>query len=617
MQNTRASIPSPTETVTAGPAGEIGLKILLAATVVLPALYYRVATYHGEVVAILYREPKKDVVTILCWTLVLGVLLLLGRRIDSRKLSVLITDPSVIALSLLLSYFGLTRLWVTVPENWGYEMSQYTLLFLLFLVLLAWTTITPTVPAWVRNTLVLSIGVVTAIGVIQGFTPGIAPAAINPFGEVGNPSLMGYKNPAALSVMAQIFILAGAAFSLEKRRIGLKSLLGILLVVELVYLVSLQSRTAYFSLLIGSLVLAVLWPLSSRGSVRRTMAALAVGALVVLGGLAANPAAMDKMKSVIHHLRSPCAYLQSGRGTYLINTLNMVKHHPFGVGLGDWQTMYPVYRKVNPDTAFDEEFQVRRAHSDHVQILGEGGWPGLVLWSVFLITVVGRTAIAAVRRRNRSAAFLTAQLVAIVAAMGTDFFTEIPYNKFQFFLLVFLAVSLVRPLHPDTRPTNTLGRRSWLFIAIIVAAAAGASIVGSIQTEKKLIASATSTSLSNEAVAANRKPELAAFLVEEATTIGETWTHRHGHWKTLFRDHLAVARSAALTGNSRFAREEARESLRLQPFNPQGLRLMVELSPDPVEAALWDTALRHVEQSPGFGFRVYHPLGESYTDMAH
>lgn len=595
----------------------MGLKILLAATVILPALFFRVATYQGEVVAILYREPKKDAISILCWALVLGVLLLLGRRIDSGKLSAIITDPNVISLSLLLSYFGLTRLWVTVPENWGYEMSQYTLLYLLFLVLLAWTTITPTVPAYVRNTLILSIGVVAAIGVIQGFYPGIAPAAINPFGEVGNPSLMGYKNPAALSVMAQVFILAGAACSLEKRRAGLRSLLCILLVVELVYLVSLQSRTAYLSLLIGSLVLAVLWPLSSRGSIRRTMAALAVGALVVLGGLTVNPSAMSKMKSVVHHLKSPRTYLQTDRGTYLVNTLNMVKHNPFGVGLGDWQTMYPVYRKVNPGTAFDERFQVRRAHSDHVQILGEAGWPGVVLWSAFLITVVGRTAIVAVRQRNRNAAFLTAQLVAIVVAMGTDFFTEIPYNKFQFFLLVFLSVSLVRPLQPDTRPKNTLGRWPWIFITIIVAAASGASIAGSIQTEKKLIASATSTSLSIEAAKADRDPNLTAFLFEEATTIGETWTHRHGHWKTLFRDHLEMARSAALTGRSRFAREEAQESLRLQPFNPQGLRLMVDLSPDPVEAALWKTALRHVEQSPGFGFRVYHPLGEGYTDMTH
>ncbi len=595
----------------------MGLKVLLAAAVVLPALFYRVATYHGDVVAVLYREPKKDAISILCWLLALGFLVLLGKQIDSHRLSAVIKDPSVVALSVLLGYFGLTRLWVTVPENWGYEMSQYTLLYLLLLVLLAWTTITPTIPSVVRNTLILSVGVVAVIGVIQSFYPGIAPAAINPFGEVGNPSLMGYKNPAALSVMAQIFILAGAAFSLKDRRVGLKRLLGILLVAELVYLVSLQSRTAYLSLALGSTALAGLWPLTSRGALRRLTVVLAVGTLVVLGSLAVNPQALEKAKSVVHHLRSPRAYLDSDRGTYLINTLNMVKFNPFGVGLGDWQTMYPVYRKVNPNTAFDEKFQVRRAHSDHVQILGEAGWPGLILWSAFLVTVVSRTAMTAVRRKDQNSAFLTAQLVAIVAAMGTDFYTEIPYNKFQFFLLVFLAVSRTRPPKPDPRPAGNLGRRPRLFITLVVAVAAGASIVGSMQTEKKLIASATSTSLFLEAADASVRPRTAAVLLEEATTIGGSWTRRYGHWKTLFRDHLALAESAALTGNTRLAREEAQESLRLQPFNPQGLRLMVELSTDPIETALWETALHHVERSPGTGFRVSHPLGERYTDVPH
>lgn len=604
-------------TATARPGIERGLKVLLGAAIILPALVYRVATHHGEIVAVLYREPKKDAVSILCWMLVAGLLLVMGRRIDTRKLLDHIADPAMISVSLLLAYFALTRLWVTVPENWGYEMSQYTLLYLLLLVLLAWSTIAPTIPTVVRNTLILSIGVVSVIGVIQGFFPGIAPAAINPFGEVGNPSLMGYKNPAALSVMAQVFILAGAAFSHEIRGVGIKRLLGILLVVELIYLVSLQSRTAYFSLVIGSLVLAVLWPLSSRGSPRRIMAALAAGSLVVLGGLAVNPPAMEKASSVARHLKSPRSYLQSDRGIYLANTLNMVRHHPLGVGIGDWQTMYPVFRKVSPETAFDDRFQVRRAHSDHVQILGEGGWPGLVLWLTFLTILVGRTAITAVRRRNQNAAFLTAQLVAIATAMGTDFFTEIPYNRFQFFLLVFLAIRLVRPLHPDTGPANTLDRGPWLLITTVVSVAAMASIVGAIQTEKKLIESATSTSLFLEAAEPGGDPRVAAVLFEESTTLGEVWTHRHGHWKTLFRDHLALARSAELTGRVRLARNQALESLRLQPFNPQGLRLMVELSPDPIEAALWENALHHMEQAPTSGFQVYHPLGGRYTDMPH
>lgn len=604
-------------TATTRPGVETGLRFLLAAAVILPALAYRMATYHGEVVAILYREPKKDAVSILCWTLVLGLLLSVGRRIDTRRLLNLIVDPVIIAVSLLLIYFALTRLWVTVPENWGYEMSQYTLLYLLLVVLLAWTTTAPTIPTLVRNALILSIGIVSVIGVAQYFLPGIAPAAINPFGEVGNPSLMGYKNPAALSVVAQIFILAGAVFSLDDRRVVLKRILGVLLVLELVYLVSLQSRTAYLALVVGSLALAALWPLTSRGSPRRIAAVLVVGALVFLGGLAINPPAMEKASSLLHHLKSPGAYLESDRGIYLLNTLNMVGHHPLGVGLGDWQTMYPVYRAVSPETSFDESFQVRRAHSDHVQILGEGGWPGLILWLVFLTILIGRTAVVAVRRRNQDAAFLTAQFVAIATAMSTDFFTEIPYNRFQFFLLVFLAVSLVRSHRSDAGPMSPIGNGPRLVIIVMVAAAALGNIAGAILTEKKLIECATSTSLFLEAAEPGGDPRVASALFADARKLGETWTQRHGHWKTLFRDHLALARSAELTGRARFARDQAMESLRLQPFNPQGLRLMAELSPDPVEAALWEHAFRHMEQAPASGFRVHHPLGARYTAVAH
>ena len=260
----------------------------------------------------------------------------------------------------------------------------------------------------------------------------------------------------------------------------------------------------------------------------------------------------------------------------------MVKFNPFGVGLGDWQTMYPVYRKVNPDTAFDERFQVRRAHSDHVQILGEAGWPGLILWSAFLVTVVARTAMTAVRRTRPEFRLSHRSTRGDRGGDGHGFLHR---DSVQQVSVLSPGLSRRQPHPTDSSPTPDRRALSvvgpWLFITLVVAAAAGASIVGSIQTEKKLIASATSTSLFLEAADASVHPRTAAVLLEEATTIGETWTRRYGHWKTLFRDHLALARSAALTGHTRLAREEAQESLRLQPFNPQGLRLMVELSTDP------------------------------------
>ena len=588
------------------------LKLLLAAAIALPAFAFRIASYQGEVVAVLYREPKKDAITIFFWALVLVFWWVKGRRLNREQLLKIITDPAVVILSLLLSYFGLTRLWVTVPANWGYEMAQYGLLFLVLLVLLAWTTVDPTIPVLVEGVLIASIGIVVGIGVLQAFWPGIAPPPIDPFGEVDNPSLMGYKNPAALSVLAQIFLLAGLVSSRRGCAVG-RALLAGLLAVEIFYLISLESRTAVFSLVVGAGLLTGLSVLSRSASTRRVLLGLAAASLIAIAGLGLNPPAMTKAVSAASYLAHPRAYLNSDRGTYLLNTLNMVKHHPFGVGVGDWQTMYPIYRKVNRETAFDDRFQVRRAHSDHVQILGEGGWPGLILWATLLIVLFSRGATAAVHRKDHRAAFLTTQLAVVAVAMGTDFFIEIPYNKLQFFLLVFLVISRSMKAQPD--PIGNPARAPWLLVAVPVTLASVGGIAMAIQTEAKLVGAAKSTALILKTTQPGMQTTVSRSLLNEGTTIGEVWVARPGHWKTMFRDHLALAQSEASSGRRHRARRRAIESLELQPFNPQGLRLMAILSDNPIEAARWSLAADHVEASPGSGFRIHHPLGVRYGDM--
>ena len=96
------------------------------------------------------------------------------------------------------------------------------------------------------------------------------------------------------------------------------------------------------------------------------------------------------MLSAAAYAASPRTYLESDRGVYLRNTLNMARYRPFGVGLGDWQSQYPVFRSVRRSADFTDqglEVQVRRAHSDHVQFLGEAGWPGFVLWLAYGISI--------------------------------------------------------------------------------------------------------------------------------------------------------------------------------------------------------------------------------------
>ena len=596
---------------------DTGLLFLLCAAVVLPALIFRFATFEGSVVAVLYREPKKDAVTVLGWLVVLGFFLVKGRGIGFRDLAKRCSDPLVVSLSLLLSSFAVTRLWVTVPENWNYEMSQYALLFLLLLVGLEWSAGDPRVPTVIQSGLMTSLGLVTAIGLIQWVFPAVAPAAINPFNQVAHPSLMGYKNPAALSVLAQFFILAGVSFAPGRRSPPMRVLLIVLLALELAYIVSLQSRTALFALACGTAVLVGLIACNPRGRHRRALVAGVAGLALVATTLLAVPDSAARHRSTLGLLVDPGQYLETDRGIYLLNTLRMVSHHPLGVGIGDWQTMYPVYRDVDRDVAFDDVFQVRRAHSDHVQILGEAGWPGLMLWLGFLAVPIWRCGTRALRTEDSKAAFMTAQLVAISVAMCTDFLIEIPYNKFQFMLVVQLATACA---DSGTLTRGPRPKRVWKSLTVIsplIAVATIAGVLVAIQTERKLVGSATSTALTLRSAHAGLESPARSPLLEEATAIGSRWVGRPGHWKSLYRDYLALAQSAALLDRKSLARQTTIESLRLAPYNPQALRLMAALSHDSAESSMWLAAALHVEKTAGTGFSKPHPLGERYTDVAH
>jgi hypothetical protein len=194
--------------------------------------------------------------------------------------------------------------------------------------------------------------------------------------------------------------------------------------------------------------------------------------------------------------------------------------------------------------------------------------------------------------------------------MATDYFIETPYNKLQFFLVVFLAIVSTRKPHSTPAANGLLGAASRRALVALASVAALLSFAVTIQTEHKLIGAATSTALDRRAASHDPNAASRSALLTEATRVGETWASRPGHWKTLFRHHLALAQSHALVGNRIRARHHAIESVRLYPFNPQALRLVGALSDDPVEASRWQAAATHIEVSTSAGFHIAHPLRE-------
>ena len=124
-----------------------------------------------------------------------------------------------------------------MPENFLYEWNQYLLILLLLIAGLVTSRQGSTLPRLVVLSVVGSLAVVTGIGVIQWFLELPILKPIDPGLGVAYPSLMGYKNPAALAVLGQFFLLIGL---LAKPSISLRwrACLASLAIVELAYLAS-------------------------------------------------------------------------------------------------------------------------------------------------------------------------------------------------------------------------------------------------------------------------------------------------------------------------------------------------------------------------------------------
>ncbi|MEM1202709.1 MAG: O-antigen ligase family protein [Acidobacteriota bacterium] len=583
-----------------GPAGDRWLRWHLRALGALPAVSFLPIHENGVVTSVLYREPKHAAALAVGWGFLAASAWLAPRLGGPRRrdLWAVLHRTPLLVLSAWLAWLATGHLWTRVPENLAYEGLQLALLFPLLVVLLGWCVRRPEVPRWIGDGLIAGLALATAVGFLQRAValPWLAP--IDPHLGGSFPSLFGYKNPMALALLGQLFLVAERAAGSR----GFAALRwGGLLAAELVYLALLGSRSAYLGLVIGAgaWVALTLWrglrvgaDGSSGHAARRWLpiAALVLFAVV----LAADPRARLRATSALEVAASPTAYWTSDRGTYLRNTLEMVRAHPLGVGLGDWQTHYPLFRRFDPARSFSQGFQVRRAHSDHVQMLGEGGWPGLVLWSAVLALAALSPARRYWTRGSPGDAWLWAQVVALAAAMATDYVSEMPFHKLQLFLLLVLAFA-----RPEDAEAPAGRRRPSTAVALSVTLVAALHILYAyVLTEKAILSarigraylSATSGAIAVSdpsvpgAVSESTGHLLDVRPLRRVVDLGRRFERTPAVTKTLHRDYLLMASAARLLGDPDTARRWLRRALSLHPFNPKAFLLAAELAREPEEA---------------------------------
>lgn len=403
----------------------------------LPPLIFIPGRFKGQWLFVNYREPKLAAIQILAWLFLTvfwwGVWKNPERMERFKRVS---RDRFTLLLGIFMGYLCLTMIKALVIPASLYELVQYFTLINLYLAL---------VVLWHEKRLLrLSLialtsafVVITAIGLYQLVRP--IPFLL-PLPGPPNPSTMGYKNPASLAVAGQAFLLlALTAMVMEDGRRRWLAALGILIfLVESAYIATLQSRTTYFAFAVATIFMVSMaiyyFHRTGRRTVVKTILPVVTLSLIVFGIVIQKyPPAYQRFNMMTAYFKAPSKFLACDRGTYFRNSLYMARKNLLGVGIGNWGFAYPVYRHFQPKLCFNPDVQVRRAHGDYAQMLGETGWPGLLLFLFMLGWAFLRGFKAGSKTDSLWPILIFIQYLTFLLLMLFDYCIEMPYHKFAFF----------------------------------------------------------------------------------------------------------------------------------------------------------------------------------------
>jgi hypothetical protein len=143
------------------------------------------------------------------------------------------------------------------------------------------------------------------------------------------------------------------------------------------------------------------------------------------------------------YLRPGYFFENTARGAALLDTIDMVKANPLGVGAGNWGFAYPLYHRKMPLKAFSRTTQIRRAHNSYAEYLGELGYAGLALLLLTALLPLKRAAAMFINSEGGGrleTAIIISTIITVMTMMLATFYLEYPYRKFLFVFILSLAV---------------------------------------------------------------------------------------------------------------------------------------------------------------------------------
>jgi len=231
--------------------------------------------------------------------------------------------------------------------------------------------------------------------------------------------------------------------ALGSDRLNRQALMALCIIVFLLSLILTRSRAGIISGLVGFFVFSIMVRPGLRYRSKQTRLLL-VGILILLSVYIATVGigpVIDRFFSIGND--------GSSRLTIWQNSLSIVKNHPLGIGLGNYENTFAVYNQL---PIFDKT--VAHAHNDYLQFLVETGWIGFcALFSGFLLFIIqcGRRIRHMDARKDPFRFFLAvgafSGIVSISVHSLFDFNLQIPANCVYFVVLIAILSACT---HPET-----------------------------------------------------------------------------------------------------------------------------------------------------------------------
>ncbi|BBO75659.1 hypothetical protein DSCW_30760 [Desulfosarcina widdelii] len=313
--------------------------------------------------------------------------------------------------------------------------------------------------------LMIAVGVLESIyGLIQALVPSMGVLWVNYIQEymgtargtfINRNHFAGFIEMIWPLALAVTLAMTGQARSIKAAlgsdSLNRQALMALCIIVFLLALILTRSRAGIISGLLGFFVFSIMARPGLRNRPKQTRLLLG-GILILLSIYIATVGigpVIDRFLSIGND--------GSSRLTIWQDSLSIVKNHPLGIGLGNYENTFSVY---NQSPIFDKT--VAHAHNDYLQFLVETGWIGFcALLTGFLLFLIqcGRRIQHINTRKDPLRFFLAvgafSGIVSISVHSLFDFNLQIPANCVYFVVLIAILGACTR-LEPSNASQRSL-----------------------------------------------------------------------------------------------------------------------------------------------------------------